>query len=44
MSIMTEDCVFLASVGDKFVGKQIVGQKAAREALAAVLSDMSDAS
>ena len=43
MSMMTEDCVFLASAGDEVEGKRIVGQQAVREAFAAILANTPDA-
>ena len=43
MSMMTEDCVFLASAGDEVEGKRIVGQQAVREAFAVVLANTPDA-
>ncbi len=40
MSMMTDDCVFLAAAGDEVDGKRIEGQAAVRKAFEAVIEKM----
>lgn len=43
MSMMTEDCVYLASVGDEAEGRRIVGKSAVRQAFADFFKTIPDA-